>query len=64
MGSETGLVLTRKVGEDVVIDHGRIRVRVVRIDGQGKVRLWIAAERSVSIDRGEIHEKRKAEGTA
>lgn len=50
------LVLTRKVGEAIVIgDH--IRILVVDIVGE-KVRLGIAAPKEVIVDRQEIHDKR------
>ena len=57
-----GLVLKRKVGEAVVIDRGRIVIRVVQIAG-GRVRLAITADRTTLVDREEIHEKRVAGGT-
>lgn len=50
------LVLTRKVGEAIMIrDH--IRIVVVEISGE-KVRLGIAAPKEVIVDRQEIHDKR------
>jgi carbon storage regulator len=52
------LVLTRKQGEDVVINND-ITVTVVSIEG-GRVRLGITAPRDVPVDRGEVH-KRKVE---
>jgi carbon storage regulator CsrA len=51
------LVLSRKVGEEIVI-NGNIRVRIVQMDG-GKVRIGIVAPDDVSIDRQEIHDKKK-----
>ncbi len=51
------LVLTRRIGEVIVIDD-RIRVTVVSIDG-GKVRLGVAAPPEVRVDRQEIHERRR-----
>ena len=56
------LVLTRKVGEEIVID-GRIRISVVDIVS-GRVKIGIVAPRTVSIDRAEIHEKKAAEESA
>jgi|GEM_PF-1046367 len=53
------LVLTRKVGEEIVIaDH--IRISVVEV-AAGRVKIGIVAPRSVSIDRAEIHQKKTAE---
>jgi carbon storage regulator len=51
------LVLTRRIGEEIVIDN-RIRVTVVSIDG-GKVRLGISAPPEVRVDRQEVHERRR-----
>jgi carbon storage regulator len=50
------LVLSRKVGEKIVIDSC-ITVTVVAVDGN-KVRLGIAAPPEVRIDREEIHRQR------
>jgi carbon storage regulator len=50
------LVLTRRLGEEIVID-GDIRVKVVLIKGD-KVRLGITAPEYVAVDRSEVHERR------
>ena len=50
------LVLTRSVGEEIVI-NGNIRVKVVLVKGD-KVRLGITAPASVPVDRQEVHERR------
>jgi carbon storage regulator len=50
------LVLTRRVGETIVIDHD-IRVTIVSVRGE-RVRLGITAPRLVQVDREEIHERR------
>jgi len=50
------LVLTRRVGEVIVIDDN-IRVTVVSINGE-KVRLGVVAPADVTVDREEIHERR------
>jgi carbon storage regulator len=51
------LVLTRKVGEEIVIgDH--IHITVVTIRGD-KVRIGVSAPKDVVVDRQEVHEKRK-----
>jgi carbon storage regulator len=50
------LVLTRRIGEEIVID-GNIRIKV--LEGRGdRVRLGITAPKSVRIDREEVHERR------
>jgi carbon storage regulator len=54
------LVLSRKIGEAIVIDGG-ITVRVVEVHG-GRVRLAIEAPRSVRVDREEVHERVAASG--
>jgi carbon storage regulator len=51
------LVLTRRVGEEIVID-GNIRVIVVAAKGD-KIRLAIEAPPSVPVDRKEVHERRR-----
>jgi carbon storage regulator CsrA len=54
------LVLSRKVGEAIVIDGG-IVVRVAEVQG-GRVRLAIDAPRSTRIDREEVHDRVAAAG--
>jgi len=51
------LVLSRKVGEEIVIDD-HIHITVVEIKG-GKVRIGVCAPKDVVVDRQEIHERRK-----
>jgi carbon storage regulator len=50
------LVLTRRIGEEIVIADS-IRVTVVAIQ-EGRVRLGVTAPDSVRVDRQEIHERR------
>ena len=47
------LVLSRKVGEEIIVD-GNIRITVVAVRG-GRIRIGITAPRDVSVDRAEIH---------
>jgi len=47
------LVLTRRIGEEIVI-AGDIRVKVVAVNGQRKVRLGIMAPCSVPVVRQEV----------
>ena len=49
------LILSRKTGETVVID-GRIRVKVVRVEGD-VVKLGIEAPADVPVHRQEIYEE-------
>ena len=51
------LVLTRKVGEEIIIDE-EIRITIVEID-RNKVRLGITAPRETVVDRREIYERRR-----
>ncbi len=46
------LVLTRRVGEDIVID-GHIRITIMQVNG-GRVRVGFEAPPSVSIRRREL----------
>jgi len=54
-------VLTRKIGETIVID-GDIRVTVIAVQGD-KVRLGFTAPEYVRVDRQEIHDRRASLGT-
>jgi len=51
------LVLSRRVGEEIVID-GDIRITLVAVDG-GRVRLGITAPEYVTVDRLEVHQRRE-----
>ena len=50
------LVLTRKVGEEIIIGDD-IHVKVVAVQGD-RVRLGIEAPRSIPVDRLEVHRRR------
>jgi carbon storage regulator len=53
------LVLTRRIGEEIVIDEN---IRVILVDVlAGRVRLGIVAPPSVPVDRQEVHERRRKE---
>jgi carbon storage regulator len=49
------LVLTRKVGEEIVIDES-IRITVTAIKG-GQVRIGITAPPDVRVNREEVHRR-------
>ncbi len=51
------LVLSRRPGEEIVI-NGNIRVTVVEIRGN-QVRIGITAPPSVTVDRQEVHDRRR-----
>jgi carbon storage regulator len=50
------LVLTRRLGEEIVIDDD-IRVTVTAIQGD-KIRLGVTAPKFITVDRAEVHERR------
>jgi len=50
------LVLTRRLGEEIVIGEG-IRVKIVLIKGD-RVRLGVTAPDSVPVDRSEVNQRR------
>jgi carbon storage regulator len=49
------LVLTRKPGEEIVIDGG-IRITIVAVKGD-RVRVGITAPPDVRVDREEVHQR-------
>lgn len=53
------LVLSRKVGEEIVLGDG-IRVKVASVKGE-KVRLAIVAPPDITVDRLEVHQRRLAD---
>jgi carbon storage regulator len=52
------LVLTRKVGEEIVIGDN-IHVVVVSIRGD-RVRIGVSAPKEVVVDRQEVHDRRQS----
>ena len=50
------LVLSRKIGEEIVIGDN-IRIKVLAVDG-GKVRIGIVAPKNVTVDRQEVYDRR------
>ena len=50
------LVLSRRIGEEIVIDN-QIRVKIVAIQGN-RVKLGVVAPEDVTVHRDEIHRKR------
>ena len=55
------LILTRKVGEAIIIGD-YVEVVVLGINEYGQAKLGINAPRSVSVHREEIHKKIKESG--
>jgi carbon storage regulator len=52
------LVLTRRLGETIVID-GDISITVVAVKGD-RVRIGVTAPKDMTVDRQEVHERRSA----
>jgi carbon storage regulator len=50
------LVLSRKVGDEIIID-GHIRITISALKGD-RVRVGITAPPEVQVDRAEVHRKR------
>lgn len=51
------LVLSRRVGEEIIINDN-IRITVVAVKGD-RIRLGVDAPKDVTVDRAEVHERRK-----
>jgi carbon storage regulator len=51
------LVLSRKVGDEIVI-NGHVRITIVALKGD-RVRVGVSAPPEVQIDRAEVHQKRQ-----
>lgn len=56
------LVLTRKLGESIVIGNN-VRVTVLELQGK-QIRLGIDAPQEVTVHRGEVYERIEAENRA
>ena len=54
------LVLTRSVGERLIINDGEIKLSVLEVKGN-QVRIGIDAPRDVSVHREEVFERIRAE---
>lgn len=56
------LILTRRIGENLVIDTGREKIVVTVLDVNGRqVRIGTDAPPHVSVDREELYLRKKAE---
>ena len=53
------LILTRKIGQDIIID-GKTVMTILEID-RGKIRIGIVAPPEVVVDRREVHERKQME---
>ena len=54
------LILSRRIGETIVINNQEINIRVIEIRGS-QVRLGIQAPRDIPVHREEIYEKIQTE---
>lgn len=52
------LVLNRRVGEQIVIGDGEVVIDILE-QKPGSIKLGFHAVRSISIDRAEIHRRKK-----
>jgi len=50
------LILSRKVGESLIID-GNIEIKILNINN-GNVKVGVRAPKNVVVDRQEIHERK------
>jgi carbon storage regulator len=51
------LVLSRKIGEEIIVD-GHIRISIIGLKGD-RAKIGITAPPEVPVDRAEIHKKRQ-----
>ena len=54
------LVLTRSIGERLIINNGEVKISILEVKGN-QVRLGIDAPRNVSVHREEIFNRIKSE---
>ena len=54
------LVLTRREGQQVLIDKGTIQIKVLKVEG-GKISIGFIAPENMDIDREEIYLKKLAQ---
>ena len=53
------LVLTRRVGEEILIDKGQIQIKILYVR-RGHIAVGIHAPSNVDVDRKEIYLRKKA----
>lgn len=51
------LIISRK-NEECIVINGNIIIKIVEIQ-QGKVRIGIVAPKEITVDRQEVHDKKK-----
>ncbi len=52
------LVLTRKIGQQILIDKGAIQMKVLKVSNNGIISIGINAPPHIDIDREEIYVKK------
>jgi carbon storage regulator len=52
------LALTRKIGEQILIEGGAITIKVLKVKG-AEVRIGISAPPEIAVDREEIYLKKQ-----
>jgi len=55
------LILTRKPGESIIMDGGKITIKILSLNGS-EISLGCTAPKDVSINREEIHLQKVQEG--
>lgn len=59
------LILTRKIGESIVIGEGKEKVDITILNVRGnQIRVGINADKSISVHREEVFNRIKAEEAA
>ena len=56
------LVLTRKIGQQVLISNGLIQIKVLRVEGD-VISIGFNAPSDIDIDREEVHFRKAAQRT-
>jgi carbon storage regulator CsrA len=59
--SQQMLVVTRKIGQEILIPDANIRIQITGVNANGAVRVGIEAPKSTSIVRAEITSKREVQ---
>ena len=54
------LILTRKIGQQVLIDNGAIQIKVLKIEG-GKISIGFSAPENIDICREEVYLRKLAQ---
>lgn len=55
------LILTRRPGEKIIVDHGTVEIEVLSVRHGNQVKLGVKAPPGVAIHREEVEERIRAE---